>query len=95
MVTEIPKQPGERRTRALHPLRVWMQRNGVRQDALAAQLGVTPSAVSNLLAGRRGVTLDQAMNLSVITGIAVERLCTDRRALRILKLYGERQNHAA
>ncbi len=86
---------GECAPRHRKPIQDWMDRTGRKQADLAALLGVTPVYVSLILGGHRPVSLLLAMNLELVTGIPAERMCTDRNAVRILKLYGERQSHAA
>ena len=77
------------------PLRAWLKNNDCNQGQLASMLGVSQGHLSAVMKGRRPVTLDIAIKLSVITGLAVERLCSDPEALRFLQLYIIRQKLAA
>lgn len=50
----------------------WMRRRGFTQADACRYLGVDPSYLSHLMAGRRGPALDNALKLERLTGIPVE-----------------------
>jgi transcriptional regulator with XRE-family HTH domain len=82
-------------TKNYQALRDWMDKNDVNQGELAQLAHVTQGHFSAILAGKRRMTVELLVRLSVITGLSVERLGADEDASRILKLYGIRNNRAA
>ena len=58
-------------------LRKWLVATGTTQEALAARVGVTQSAVSLAVAGRNGVTLATLKAMADATGLSLDQL-TDR-----------------
>lgn len=77
------------------PLREWLKSNDCNQGELAQLLDISQGHLSAVLAGKRTMTLEQAIRASVITGLPAERLCSDPDSLRFLKLYIIRQRRAA
>lgn len=77
---------------ALTELRAWMADNELTQEGLADLIGVKPPQVSRYLNGTRSLSTNAAVRLSLATGIAVEKLLTDGKAARLLKLLGKRMN---
>jgi transcriptional regulator with XRE-family HTH domain len=54
-------------------VRAWMARRGVRQEMLAAQMGLSRSSLSNRLRGRTGWTINdvsEALDVAVSTLLA-------------------------
>lgn len=76
-------------------LREWMQRNDCNQAELAGMLEVTQGHLSAILRGKRRMTVELIVRANVVTGLAPEKLGADADVLRILKLYGIRNNTAA
>jgi transcriptional regulator with XRE-family HTH domain len=77
---------------ALTELRAWMDDNDVTQEGLADLIGVKPPQISRYLSGKRSLSTNAAVRLSLATGIAVEKLLTDKRAAGFMKLLGKRMN---
>jgi transcriptional regulator with XRE-family HTH domain len=75
---------------ALHPLKAWRTKAGdfvtrdgaaLRQDELAALVGVVPSHLSQIETGSRRPSLNLAARLSAVTGIPIVELASfDREA---------------
>lgn len=70
-------------------LREWLRDTGQRQYDLARILGVSPGAVSLWLSGKRDISADRAVRLSLLTKIAPERLVNDPETARTLKFLGK------
>jgi transcriptional regulator with XRE-family HTH domain len=76
----------------LPELRAWLQRTGTTQDDLARMLHVSAAQVSRFLSGTRNLSIEAAVKLALMTEIPVEKLLTDGRAVRLLKLLGKQSN---
>ena len=57
----------------MRELNIWMQKNGVTQNELAAQLGVSQSFLSIMLHGKRKPSVKTAIKIEEVTGIPYER----------------------
>jgi transcriptional regulator with XRE-family HTH domain len=59
-----------------HPLKVWMEEWGERQEDVAARLGVTQGYVSKIVRGHRKPPRDLASKIAKLTGrkVTVEQL---------------------
>jgi DNA-binding XRE family transcriptional regulator len=57
-----------------NPLRVWREYRGMTTAALAAQVGVTPSAISQVESGKRGPSVDLLKKLSRILQVGMDDL---------------------
>lgn len=79
--TEIPVGP---------ELRALLKREGVTLGKLADYLGVSQPRVSEYLKG--GFPAEHCLSLEIATGgkLKAWKFTTDRKLIRILKLYGER-----
>lgn len=66
----------------------WMLEHGITQGQLGARLGITQSAVSRLLTGRRRPSIGVLVKLARVTGLPAEDLLGVRRRLRGLKRAG-------
>lgn len=71
-------------------LRAWMERTHTTQGDLARILGIREPQMSRMLTGKRNMRSDYSTKLSDLTGIPVEKLLTDRSAMRLLKFLGKR-----
>jgi len=60
--------------RAPKSLHEWLDRTGRTQKWLAQQIGVTDAHISMLLRGSRRCSVEKAIRLSKLTGVAVENL---------------------
>ena len=69
-----------------------MERTGTRQYDLARLLDVSEATVSRYLTGTRELAPEPAIRLALLTDIPVEKLLTDGRAARLLKLLGKQSN---
>jgi len=56
-----------------HPLSVVIGKRGIKQAVLAKEIGITPSFLSHVLAGRRRLGIDNAIRASRLTGIPLEK----------------------
>lgn len=61
-------------------LRVVLARKGIRQSQLAARLGISRAQMSELVAGRRGVSLDNAYRISALLGEPITEVFPPRTA---------------
>jgi DNA-binding XRE family transcriptional regulator len=57
-----------------NPLRVWREYRGMTTAALASAAGVTPSAISQVEAGKRGLSVDLLKKLSGILQVDMDDL---------------------
>ena len=73
-----------------HPLKRWMDDTKTTAATLARALDVSPAHVSNLIHGKRHMTMPVAIKAATVTGLPVEILLNDPKSAEILKLYGER-----
>lgn len=71
-----------------------MARTGTRQYDLARLLDVSPATVCRYLSGKVELSPEPAIRLALLTDIPVEKLLTDGRAARLLKLLGKQSNAA-
>lgn len=69
-----------------------MERTGSRQYDLARLLNVSEATVSRYLSGKVELSPEPAIRLALLTDIPVEKLLTDGRAARLLKLLGKQSN---
>ena len=51
-----------------------LQKKGLTQEALARKVGATPSSISHVFHGRKGLSLTRATALAKALGVKVERL---------------------
>lgn len=66
-------QPGRRAQ-----IHRWLRERGKTQNWLAAEVGITPSYLSLILAGRREPSLRVAVRLEQVTGVSASEFCTTR-----------------
>lgn len=70
-------------------LRDWLDDTGTTQEDLARLLSVSPAQVSRFMNGSRSLSVESAVKLALLTDIPVDKLLTDGRAARLLKLLGK------
>ena len=73
-------------------LREWMRRTGTRQSDLARLMDVSEATVSRYLSGKQDISPEPAIRLALLSNVPVEKLLTDGRAARLLKLLGRQSN---
>lgn len=86
---ETPKPTDSQPTKPLPELRAWLERTGTTQEDLARMLKVSGAQISRFLSGSRNFGMETAVKLALLTEIPVEKLLTDGRAIKLLKLLGE------
>ena len=69
-----PHELVERLLGGQNPLRVWREYRGMTTAALASAAGVTPSAISQVEAGKRGLSVDLLKKLSGILRVDMDDL---------------------
>lgn len=57
-----------------HPIGALIREHGKVKSWVAARLGMSPSALSNLLAGRRELRLEEAIKAAELFGVDVREL---------------------
>ncbi|PKN43382.1 MAG: XRE family transcriptional regulator [Deltaproteobacteria bacterium HGW-Deltaproteobacteria-18] len=57
-----------------NPLRIWREYRGISTAALAAMVGVTPSAISQVETGKRGLSVDLLKKLSEVLQVDMDDL---------------------
>ena len=70
-------------------LQAWKERTGTTDEDIARLLGVTQSQISRYINCKHPIPIDQAVKLSLITGVAVDELLCDDRGKKLLKLLRE------
>jgi transcriptional regulator with XRE-family HTH domain len=87
---EIQKMGNDKK--AFPELRAWMREAHYRQEDVARFLDVSEPTMSRYLSGTHDMGADDALRLSLLTGIPPEKLVADPETVRTLKLLGRRSS---
>jgi DNA-binding XRE family transcriptional regulator len=70
----FPQELVDRLMSGENPLKVWREYRGMTASALASLVGVTPSAISQIEGGKRGVSVDLLKKLAMALDVDMEDL---------------------
>ena len=57
-----------------HPLKAWLENENTTQAQFARDLRCSESHISDILKGKKGVSLDLAIKISAATGVSVAEI---------------------